>query len=73
MKNTVNDNKLSEQELQTYNQGILGYVGNEKDGAEVRSLITSVISMNNTHTNESGSFIALDISIEKYTNITEAA
>ena len=63
VQNTVNDNKLSEQELQTYNQNILQYVGDEKDGAEVKSLITSVISMNNTHTNDQGSFIALDISI----------
>ena len=69
VQNTVNDNKLSEQELQTYNQNILQYVGDEKDGAEVKSLITSVISMNNTHTNDPGSFIALYISIEKYTSI----
>lgn len=68
VQNSVNDNKLSEQELQEYNQGILQYVG-ERDGAEVKSLITSVISMNNTHTNDPGSFIALDMSIEKYTSI----
>lgn len=68
ISNEVNDNKLSEQELQTYNQTILPYVGNEKNGAEVKSLITSVISMNSTHTNESGSFIALEISVENYTN-----
>lgn len=68
VQNSVNDNKLSEQELQEYNQGILQYVG-ERDGAEVKSLITSVISMNNTHTNDPGSFIALDISIENYTSI----
>lgn len=69
VQNSVNDNKLSEQELQEYNQGILQYVGSERDGAEVKSLITSVISMNNTHTNDPGSFIALDMSIEKYTSI----
>lgn len=58
---TINNaaSKMSEQEKSVYNSSVSSYIGTNKKGVDVKSLIDAVIASNNNCAGDSGKFIAI--------------
>lgn len=63
-ENTVSDvlAEMSEQEVSLYNSAISPYIGTEKNGVDVRSMIDAIVSSNRTNAGTAGKFISIDAS-----------
>ncbi len=61
---TINNagSKMSENEKQIYNSTVLSYLGDNKKGIDVKSLIDAIITSNNNCAGDSGKFIAIETS-----------
>ncbi len=67
---TINNaaSKMSEQEKQVYNSAVLSYIGDNKKGVDVKSLLDAIIASNNNNAGDAGKFIsvqAVDFKNEK--------
>lgn len=51
--------KMSEQEKQVYNSAVSSYVGTNKKGVDVKSMIDAIIASNNNNVGQSGKFIQI--------------
>ena len=51
--------KMSEQEKSVYNSAVSSYIGTNKKGVDVRSMIDAIIASNNNNVGQAGKFIQI--------------